>query len=60
YEAFVDAVRGGVPVLTTPESVREQVVLNRAIARSLAERQPVRLPFKPGDPFYGPVKGYDD
>jgi len=60
YEAFFDAIRGGTPVLTTPESVREQVVLNRAIARSLAERQPVRLPFKPSDPFYGPVKGYDD
>ena len=51
YEAFVDAVRGGPPVLTSPPSLRRQVELNRATARSLVERRPVRLPFKPGDPF---------
>lgn len=60
YEAFADAVRGGPPVLTAPESLRQQVELNRAIARSLAERAPVRLPLKRGDPFYGPMPGYDD
>jgi predicted dehydrogenase len=59
YEAFVDAVRGGPPMLTSPESTRAQVELARAIARSLAERRPVSLPLRSTDPFYGPVDGYD-
>lgn len=60
YEAFVDAIRGGPPMLTQPESTRVQVELARAIGRSLTEGQPVSLPIRPGEPFYGPVKGYDD
>ncbi len=59
YEAFVDAVLGGPPMLTEPASTRKQVEVARAISRSLAEKRPVGLPLRPGDPYYGPVAGYD-
>jgi UDP-N-acetyl-2-amino-2-deoxyglucuronate dehydrogenase len=60
YEAFVDAIQGGPPMLTQPESTRAQVELARAIGRSRLMGKPVSLPIKPGEPFYGPVDGYDD
>lgn len=59
YAAFVDAVRGGPPMLMDPPTIRRQIELARAIGRSLVERRPVSLPINPGDPFYGPVAGYD-
>ena len=50
---FIDAIVEDREPYITGESVRPQVEVTKGIYKSVATGQPVKLPMKPYDPFYG-------